>query len=137
MKSEISGKKFRRNQKYNGLYIMLIIIGGIGLIVSFVTVNSVSNSGIILIIGLLQILTKDKSVLQFHDDHFEYKPAPIASLKLIKYTDLMEVKKEEKKIMLHITDMKKPITLPTGAFNAHEFVEITECFEQIAAKQSI
>lgn len=134
MVSEINGKFFLRNRKWNKMYITMIVIGSFGFLL-MLTMGAPAGSMLLpVIFGVIMLTTKNKPLLHFHEDYFEYKPAPLAPLVLVKYKNIEDLDKQEKFIEIKIKDRAKKLKIALNFFNLNEHTEILKSFDSILKK---
>lgn len=134
MSEALNKKKYLCDQSKNGLYIVVIVLGVLALLLSLFYEVNASASGVMIFVGVFQMATKNKPILQFHEKYFEFKPALLASSKLIKYEEVKEVENTGKSIVLHAQGIKKPVRIYLSLFNKSERDEIAGLLEMLASQ---
>lgn len=134
MTESLNGKRYLRDQSKNGLYMGMTVFGILGFIFSLFLSIGISSLGIIAVLGAIQLATKNNAILLFNEKYFEYKPAPLASVVLMKYADVESVEITEKRINILAKGRKNALKIPLALFNKSEREEVAAHVEQLAVK---
>ena len=126
------GKKYLRDQSKNGIYIVMIILGILGFLASLFLTVQLSVSGIVAISGAIQLATRNKPIFQFHKNYFEYKPAPLASVVLVRYQDIMNLEDTGRTINVHTQGRNRPVKVILNLFKESERDELVSSMRQLA-----
>lgn len=111
-------REFHYNTKHVKIYMWLAIFcTPLSLFLLFVP-SGRSNVAMILPV-FMYFLYRKLVVVRAYDDHLELKLAPLQSLRIVNFNEIIDVMDENKKLILHLKDGKK-IKIPYNLFNIYE-----------------
>ncbi len=109
-------KEYRYNKVFLNIYLGLSIFCIIFIFIMLIISRGRSlgpNAALIMPI-ILYFIFRNYTVFKFFDDYFEFKPAPLRSVQIFKYSDLENIEVQNKKMYLYIKNEKRQRVILTS-----------------------